>query len=291
MDKKKVAAVVIIIILLLIIGWLLFLLFNREYTVTFDSNGGTKVESQVVKKNNVAVEPKDPTREGYKFLGWYEGMDEKDKKFNFKTKINSDITLYARWEDGNKITGLSINAEKNEILVDEELELKYTVKPSDVNLDGKEAKWTSSDETILAVDQNGKVKGIKAGKATITLEIDGVKATFEITVVEPVKEETSTNTTSANSATTKTKKPTPTKSTKPKATATPKPVTYSYRWEATNSSVGQERLYIRSSEGKDVAGTATITTKAGTSKTVSIPASGLVIGKDTVVSITNIKAN
>ena len=64
------------------------------YRVKFDSNGGSSVATQRVEEGDRAVEPRDPTRSGYEFLGWY--LD--GRKFNFNTRIYEDITLEAQWE-------------------------------------------------------------------------------------------------------------------------------------------------------------------------------------------------
>jgi len=64
------------------------------YTVSFDSNSGSTVKSQTVTKNSTVKEPTEPTRDGYTFLGWYNGT----RKFDFSTKITSNITLTAKWE-------------------------------------------------------------------------------------------------------------------------------------------------------------------------------------------------
>ena len=66
----------------------------KQYTVTFDSNGGTSVSKQVVTENKTATTPKEPTKKGYKFIGWYLG----DSKYSFGTKVTKDITLKAKWE-------------------------------------------------------------------------------------------------------------------------------------------------------------------------------------------------
>ena len=42
-----------------------------------------------------------PVREGYTFIGWYTDKDYKNK-YDFNTKITSDITLYAKWEKNEK---------------------------------------------------------------------------------------------------------------------------------------------------------------------------------------------
>ena len=77
--------------------------FNKKaeipkYTVKFDSNGGSNVSDIVdVKENSTISKPKDPTREGFVFEGWYKDEDLKTP-WDFKTdKITSNITLYAKW--------------------------------------------------------------------------------------------------------------------------------------------------------------------------------------------------
>ena len=67
-----------------------------EYTVTFESNGGSEVEAQVVAEGDLAAEPENPTREGYSFVGWY---TEEEMIYDFETPVTSDITLYAGWDE------------------------------------------------------------------------------------------------------------------------------------------------------------------------------------------------
>ena len=68
--------------------------WEKVNTVTFDSNGGSKVASQSVETNKTATKPSNPTREGYTFLGWYLNNQE----YNFETVVTKDITLVAKWE-------------------------------------------------------------------------------------------------------------------------------------------------------------------------------------------------
>ena len=73
------------------------------YTVTFNSNDGTSVESQNVNAGAKATEPTPaPTKEGFTFDGWYEGSTF-SKKFDFNTPITDNMTLYAKWIE-NKYT-------------------------------------------------------------------------------------------------------------------------------------------------------------------------------------------
>ena len=66
----------------------------NEYTVTFDSNGGSAVDAQTVEYGKKASKPADPTKEGWRFLGWYDGEEE----FDFDTAITENITLTAHWQ-------------------------------------------------------------------------------------------------------------------------------------------------------------------------------------------------
>lgn len=71
--------------------------FNGEvigaYTVTFQSEGGSEVASQI-RANAPAARPADPTKEGYTFIGWYKGESEWD----FETPVTPDLTLTAKWQ-------------------------------------------------------------------------------------------------------------------------------------------------------------------------------------------------
>lgn len=68
------------------------------YTVTFDSRGGTAVDSQSVSYEGTVERPADPTRGQYHiFGGWYkESRCEHEWDFD-NDKVTGDITLYAKW--------------------------------------------------------------------------------------------------------------------------------------------------------------------------------------------------
>lgn len=71
--------------------------FNGEvigaYTVTFQSEGGSEVASQI-RANAPAAQPDNPTKEGYTFIGWYNG----EEKWNFADAVATDLTLTAKWQ-------------------------------------------------------------------------------------------------------------------------------------------------------------------------------------------------
>ena len=67
------------------------------HIVTFDANGGSKVNKQFVENNGKATKPTDPTKADYTFGGWFLGSAT--EAFNFNTAITSDITLTAKWNE------------------------------------------------------------------------------------------------------------------------------------------------------------------------------------------------
>ena len=65
-------------------------------TVTFNSNGGSAVDSQTVRIGSTATRPTDPTRTGYTFAGWYSDK-ELTTLYDFSAEVTQNITLYAKW--------------------------------------------------------------------------------------------------------------------------------------------------------------------------------------------------
>ena len=69
---------------------------KEEYIVNFDSNGGTQVEPIKSYYQDNIEEPEIPTKEGYAFEGWYTDSNLTNK-YDFNSKILSNITLYGKW--------------------------------------------------------------------------------------------------------------------------------------------------------------------------------------------------
>ena len=63
------------------------------YTVAFLSDGENTAPPQI-RANAPAARPADPTKEGYTFIGWYNGESE----WNFETPVTADLTLTAKWQ-------------------------------------------------------------------------------------------------------------------------------------------------------------------------------------------------
>ena len=68
-----------------------------NYTVTFNTNGGSAINPQTITAGGLVTKPAAPTKDGYTFAGWYKDA-EFTKAFDFANeKINADTTIYAKW--------------------------------------------------------------------------------------------------------------------------------------------------------------------------------------------------
>ena len=74
--------------------------------------------------------------------------------------------IVAATNEANEITGISLDKSSAIIKVDESLQLTATILPEDAN--NKTVNWKSSNTTIATVSENGLVKAIAKGNATIT---------------------------------------------------------------------------------------------------------------------------
>ena len=69
----------------------------NEYKITFEENGGSKVEDYLLEEGKTLTLP-EITKEGYTFKGWYKD-NEYLTEVEENISISSDLTLYAKWEE------------------------------------------------------------------------------------------------------------------------------------------------------------------------------------------------
>lgn len=83
-----------------------FVQTSYGYTVTFDSNGGSPTYDSVtgLASGSTVSNPGTPTKDGYNFVGWYNGNDEWD--FNNDT-ISTSTTIVARWASNAAQTAIN----------------------------------------------------------------------------------------------------------------------------------------------------------------------------------------
>ena len=92
LDFIIVACIAVILVVFALEMW------DPGFTITFDSRGGTDVPAQNQMYGELLEVPEPPTREGYRFTGWYTDA-ACDILWNVEVQtIETDMTLYAGWE-------------------------------------------------------------------------------------------------------------------------------------------------------------------------------------------------
>ncbi|MDY0278017.1 MAG: InlB B-repeat-containing protein, partial [Acholeplasma sp.] len=77
-------------------------------SITFDSNGGSLVDTITLASGSTVNEPSDPIKLGHTFIGWYEDIDL-TIPYVFSTMPEPNITIYAKWEVNQYIIGFEPN--------------------------------------------------------------------------------------------------------------------------------------------------------------------------------------
>ena len=154
---------------------------TKRYTVSFNTNGGNKITSQTVAKDNSVKEPTAPIKENFEFAGWYTDK-ELTTKYDFTEKVTKSFTLYAKRTEQKQENGGSEDVINNNsgnenkessntivLTIDEHDALVYgTTKTNDV------APKVVNDRTMLPAR-------FVAENLGATVEWDGEKQLVTIT--------------------------------------------------------------------------------------------------------------
>lgn len=85
---------------------------EKEYTITFDSKGGSEVQPIKASAGAAITAPTAPAKDGFVFAGWYESTDGgatlSDTEFSFAYMPARVFTLYAKWATAD-IKGKTFN--------------------------------------------------------------------------------------------------------------------------------------------------------------------------------------
>lgn len=168
------------------------LVAEKEYTITFDSKGGSAVQPVKANAGAAITAPAAPTKAGFVFAGWYESTDGgvtlSDTEFSFAYMPARVFTLYAKWATAD-IKGKTFNkvdatveweseAVKQAILAEMEMteeQFIQTHKVSKVTLvfaADKDSVTATFDQTPGEEDDKGK------GIATLLYRIKGSAIVF-----------------------------------------------------------------------------------------------------------------
>lgn len=110
---------------------------RQTFQVTFDSQGGSSVESPTISYGDPVAEPEEPTREGYTFDGWYtkakggSAWRFADDAGNPDT-VTSELTLYAHWTEDTYTVSFDLNGGTSKKIADQSVKYgKTVIEPKD----------------------------------------------------------------------------------------------------------------------------------------------------------------
>lgn len=137
-----------------------------KFTVTFIVNSSI-FATQTVNAYQKVQQPDTPAGTG-NFVGWYEmnGNVYGSSAFNFDTKINRNITLYARFETSEiKVSSITVSGDSI-VLLNGTSNYTASVMPS--NALDKTVTWSVENGTGSAtINQNGVLTATGAGTVTV----------------------------------------------------------------------------------------------------------------------------
>ena len=123
----------------------------QEYVVTFNSMGGSAIESIMVAEGSLLTKPTEPTYTGYIFDGWFKD-EELQTEWNFATDtVTEDITLYAKWIDESAATGCEILSAEGFEIDGNKLSIKVSNSQEELSLSeaitvSPYAEWSVSSD-------------------------------------------------------------------------------------------------------------------------------------------------
>jgi len=87
-------------------------------TLTYDTKGGSSINSAAYEKGEIPTRPADPTKANsgstkYTFDGWYTDSEcTPGNEYNFDTALNTNLTIYAKWNE-SQVTGFTLTFHTN----------------------------------------------------------------------------------------------------------------------------------------------------------------------------------
>ena len=132
---------------------------TSTYIITFNTNGGSNIETDTANSNDTISIPLSPTRNGYKFVEW----QLKGEKYDFTKPITGDITLEAKWEESNEptptIEACEINTNygfKNKFLISNDKNINKNTFSTKIEKDDK-CELSITTKKNVELNENDKV--------------------------------------------------------------------------------------------------------------------------------------
>lgn len=94
----KTANIMVTVFIALLVAATVFIVSHNGFTVKFDTNGGSHIESVKAMHSETLKIEENPVKEGYHFTGWYTDRDCTNSFDIQNDAVTGSMTLYAGWE-------------------------------------------------------------------------------------------------------------------------------------------------------------------------------------------------
>lgn len=142
--------------------------WQKTWTVTFDSDGGSAVAAATVDDGQAVAKPADPTKDGFDFVEW----QLNSATYNFASAVEANITLVATWEvaqDDASLSALSYNGNA--------IDVSSAVDVSGVQTYTVHLQYGSTvDASLISVTKSAE----SASLSSIVYNSENLQATFQV---------------------------------------------------------------------------------------------------------------
>ncbi len=132
----------------------------ERYTVTFVDQDENEISVQEINYLGKADAPEMKDTEGYRFIGW----DTQDY-----LRVTYDMQVKAKYIPEDEYATVQLDNEKIKLYVGKAADLTAIVRPAEKF--GTELEWVSDDTSVAVVSKTGKVTGVGAGTANVSVTV------------------------------------------------------------------------------------------------------------------------
>lgn len=161
------------------------------YQIEFDMNGGSGTEIAPVNVSSGGehiLPDANWTKDGQDFVGWATSADASIPEYSVgdSLTVTGDTVLYAVYGESQvvSVTGVSLDRDTANLGVGDRIVLMANVMPE--NATYRSVTWSTSNDSVATVDQDGNVVAVGIGDAiiTVTTTDGGYTATCAVEVTE-----------------------------------------------------------------------------------------------------------
>lgn len=147
---------------------------KKEYTVVFNSVGGSSINSQAIVEGGKVTRPPNPTKEGYNFDTWLLNGNT----YDFNSIVSGNITLIAKWNQK------SYSVVANKVDNTSSFSMKLSAYENGNLINVKEIRYSDGIKICSGSNANVNYYAIKDETTLKLVLLGGTEVTASLTIVQ-----------------------------------------------------------------------------------------------------------